>query len=149
MRNTSQLSTQSQTALGNWLNTFDWTHWATLTTKYQLTLKSGRRIATGFHRELSRAGDTKIFWAAEPFDLKEGYHLHALIKIPNILNFNNIIQTYQHVSGNKNLEKGDKWNRIQLENYNPKLGASHYISKYITKKLCDYDVLFSSNTIKY
>lgn len=182
LRTNSFSPSQQQQHYGTWLQSFDWSHWATLTTSYELTLKSARRIATGLYKELSRAGDTKIFWAAEPFDLKEGYHLHALIKIPDVLTYKNIIQTYQHVSGNKtmyqtpselkNCEKfyssnnesiksyhllnGEVvstqkrgWNRIQLENYDPSKGASHYIGKYITKQLSDYDILTNSNSRKY
>lgn len=164
---------------GNWLTNFHWSHWATLTTRYELTLPSARRIGEGLFKELSKAGDSSIFFAAEPFDCKEGYHLHALINVPPNLSFRNIIQLYQHVSGNKNFRnsrkgsyqcekifdsnnreinqfgivgnnvvssRGSTWNRIELENYNPKLGATHYIAKYITKDLSDYELL--TTTIK-
>lgn len=125
---------------GQWLSAYDdWTHWITLTTRYELTLKSARRIAVGFHKELMRAGPCRIFFAAEPFDVKEGFHLHVLGKIPNILNTKCIAQTYQGVSGNKDLKK-EKWNRISLEPYNGKLGAGYYIGKYISKQLSDYDI---------
>lgn len=173
--------TQQET-FGTWLKTFDWSHWATLTTNYELTLKSARRIAVGLHKEFSRAGDSKIFFAAEPYDLKEGYHLHCLIKIPDILNTRNIVETYQHVSGNRQLKRTPKankelekvfdsnnkqisqgldsggfqvfqgknmWNRIQLEKYNPKLGAGHYLAKYITKDLSDYDFFTSNSKHKF
>ena len=131
---------QSQKAYGEWLSSYeDWTYWATLTTRYELTLKSSRRIAVKFFKELDRAGNTRMFFASEPFDLKEGFHLHALIKVSDILSFKNIIDTYQVCSGNKHVEK-EKWNRVQLEKYNPKLGAGYYVGKYISKDLSDYDM---------
>lgn len=131
---------QSQKHYGDWLSSYqDWTYWATLTTRYELTLKSSRRIAVKFYKELERAGNSRMFFAAEPFDVKEGFHLHALIKVSDMLNFKNIIDAYQVTSGNKHLKK-EKWNRIQLEKYDPKLGAGHYIGKYISKELSDYDI---------
>lgn len=103
----------------------------------------------GFEKFLSKAGNTQIFFAVEPFDIKEGYHLHALMKLPTNLSYRNIVEVWQHVSGNKKKRKGKEWNAIKLEKYNPKLGAGHYLSKYITKELSDYDMIGSKIKHKY
>lgn len=145
---------------GEWLSEYKWTMWTTLTTRYTLTQNSARRIVERFYRELSRAGNTQIFFATEPHDIKEGYHLHALINSPDLLTYKNVIDTYQEITnGGKEKEEhtlptGEtiirtKWNRIQIEKYNPKLGATHYLSKYITKKMSDYDILTNQFSRKH
>lgn len=141
------LSPKFKNAYGQWLSEYEWSHWGTLTTRYELTLKSARRITDGFYKELARAGETRLFWCAEPFDCKEGFHMHCLIKVPEMLTFKNVIDTYQVMSGNKHIEKGAKWNRIELEKFNKGLGACGYVSKYITKELADYDMLTNIRTL--
>ena len=143
------LKVKAQQELGDWLSSFDWDFWATLTTRKELTLPSARRAVMGFNKFLERAGYTRIFFAIEQFDLKEGYHLHALLKLPDVLSYRNIIETWQHVTGNKKKHKGKKWNAINLQKYNPKLGASHYLAKYITKELSDYDFIGSKFKNKF
>lgn len=143
----SKLSQKEQVrnSYAEWLDTFDWSYWATLTTRYKLTMPSARRAMNGMFDQLSKAGKVSIFYVCEPFDLKEGYHIHALIGLNGNLKYQHIIQTWQHVSGNKRKAKeGDTqstWNRVDLQTYQPKLGARHYVGKYMTKNACDYDIL--------
>jgi len=126
---------------GEWLSAYqDWTHFVTLTTRYELTLRSARRLAERYFKELARAGDCRMFFACEPFDLKEGFHLHALMKVSDMLNTKNLAIAYQGVSNNKKLTKKN-WNRISLERYDKTRGAGYYVGKYITKQLSDYDML--------
>lgn len=129
-----------QTSYGKWLGQYDWTYWTTMTTRYELSLPSARRIAEGYYKHLSKAGGCRMFFAVEPFDCRNGYHLHALIKVPDVLPYNFMVNTYQFVCGNKDHSKAD-WHRIQLMKYNDKRGASYYLGKYITKTLSDYDFL--------
>lgn len=133
--------------MGDWLNTKEWSHWTTLTTPYELTIKGARRLAHKFHKKLSDNGSAEMFWACEPFDVKEGQHIHALVKAPPGMPFEAIIETYQSVAGSEG------WARIQLDEFNPKWkkesseeheeskGAAYYVGKYITKRLSDYDYL--------
>jgi hypothetical protein len=134
--------TQVQTNFGKWLSGENWTHWTTLTTKKEMTINSARRQAEGFHKILNLAGDAKIFFAAEPFDTKEGHHLHALLQLPEQLKYTDIHKAWQYVSGSKTRANN---NRIQIEEYNSQKGATFYIGKYITKYLCDYDLLLPLN----
>lgn len=134
----AKLKEKSHLAYGQWLKDYDWSFWATMTTKYELTLPSARRAAEGFYKQVGKAGDFRMFWCAEPFDVRDGYHLHALIHVSDLLPYKFLVDAYQVVTGNKELSK-DRWNRIQLRKYNPKLGAGYYVSKYITKNLADYD----------
>jgi len=53
---------------------------ATLTTQYTLTLPSARRAAQRFV-DVAKRKQHKIavFWFAEKYEAKDGYHLHALV----------------------------------------------------------------------
>lgn len=140
-------------AVGDWLHSMPWTHWATLTTPYELTMKGARRLAHRFHRRLNKDAPASMFWACEPFDAKDGFHLHALLNVPGVP-YESIIQTYQDTAG------GSGWKRIQLDEFNPSwkkkgkeeredaTGATYYVGKYITKKLSDYDLLLPKRSRK-
>lgn len=138
--------TKVQNSFGSWLQTHNWTHWATFTTPYTLTLPSARRLMQRFGemRVAPVPGATKVvkglFWAAEPFDCKEGYHTHALVELGPSIPFKAAINAYQVAAGNKKLSKA-KWCRVQLRDYDPQQAAAFYVSKYISKKLADYDLI--------
>jgi hypothetical protein len=138
--------TKVQNAFGTWLQSHSWTHWATFTTPYTLTLPSARRL-------MNRFGDMRVstdinarkvvkglFWAAEPFDCKEGYHTHALVDIDDSMPFKAVINAYQVATGNRKMGK-EKWARVQMSAYDPQQAAAFYVSKYISKKLADYDLI--------
>jgi hypothetical protein len=112
-----------------------------------LTLNGARRLADRFHKKINKEAPTEMFWACEPFDVKEGQHIHALLKVPPGMPYKAIIDTYQKVTG------AEGWSRIQLdefrsdwkkegaEKHEEGKGATFYVSKYITKRLSDYDLL--------
>lgn len=53
---------------------------ATLTTQYTLTLPSARRAVQRFSDVAKRDGKKIVLcWFAERYELKDGYHLHALV----------------------------------------------------------------------
>jgi hypothetical protein len=118
----------------NFLNTIDWTHWCTFTTRYDLSMKSARRMSEVIFNKFSKQdifnqGDQKMFWAAEPFDVKNGYHIHALIQTElspeDIYKWTN-----------------KRFGRTLILPYEKEKGAHSYCSKYILKKLSDYDLYF-------
>ena len=80
-----------------WINEEEWTFFTTLTTRYELTQKSTGRAAVRFHKSLKEISDDqcKMFFVSEKFELKDGYHLHALINLPEkfyeFIYFNKII----------------------------------------------------------
>lgn len=80
-----------------------------------------------------------MFWVAEPFDCKEGFHTHALLSIDNkSLSYKDIFLTWQKTTGEH--KTGIK-SRVQIEKIIPRLGACYYIGKYLLKNNCDYDLL--------
>jgi hypothetical protein len=135
-----------------------WTYFCTFTTGYELTQKSARRLMERYFQRICdyiRVGEKpcseiSMFWATEPFELKDGCHIHALLYLPkeytSELHFQNLIHIYQIASGNK-ISVMDKktgacrfesWNRVDFSKYKGKTGAS-YCSKYVTKRMGDYD----------
>jgi hypothetical protein len=126
---------------GKWLQPIPWSYWATPTTGYELTLPSARRAMHRLHNALDKHSPCTMVWVAEPFDTKTGYHTHALIQTD--LPFKAVVDTWQQVSGNTKFQRGEKWNRIQLEDYDQSKGAAYYIGKYMSKKLSDFDFLTS------
>ena len=136
----SNLREKIQNSYGEWLSQYEWSYFCTFTTRYQLTLPSARRLMYRFWdmNELKRVGSCQFFWCAEPFDTRVGYHTHGLIRVDSIISKNDLGLLYQVACGNKEQLRGE-WHRLQLMNYNQKLGASYYCGKYITKQLADYD----------
>ena len=116
------------------LDVVDFDYFATFTTRKPIGLNATRRIAENVCRFLGAdKGISSVFWAAEPFDVREGYHFHALIKTPI-----HQMEIYDYYF--------DRHGRCQIiVNRDPavKRAASYYLTKYITKKCSDYDFHFS------
>jgi hypothetical protein len=74
-------------------------------------------------------GNQTMFWACEPFDVKDGYHIHALIQTE---------LTPQEIYSWTNKRFG----RSLILPYEKEKGAHSYCSKYILKNLSDYDLYF-------
>ncbi len=141
----------------HYLESISWNYWFTGTTWRELTLPSARRLANRFFDGFKKKGSL-MFYASEPFDVKEGYHIHGLLKLPNRYGdldpenkmlFQDVINRWQLVTGNTPLSgKNGKfewsgWNRIDLQAFEPQKGAGGYCAKYILKKNADYDLLYS------
>jgi hypothetical protein len=130
---------------GNWLSNENWTHYATFTTGYELTLNSARRAMHRIHDNLDKMMPCTMFWAAEPFDVKTGYHTHALISTHEHLSYKALHEMWQKVCGNG--RKGNQ--RLDISKFDPQRNAGYYLSKYITKRLSDYDYLTPGASANY
>jgi len=120
-------------ALGNFLQIVDFTHFCTFTTAKPISLGSTRRIAQNVARFVDAGNSSTMFWAAEAFDVREGFHFHALLQSP--INAMEIFSWYY-----------PRYGRCQIiDNTLPerRQAASYYCAKYITKRLSDYDIYFS------
>lgn len=160
------------------LETVDWGYFGTFTTAGMLSLPAARRAMTRYHKMVNRVMPCGMFWAAETFEMKRGYHVHALLN-PDFRYFEPIkTEGYQlslgrggegvkpkeppapfaaqkfvflcnawqwvthHVKTPDGMSKS--WNRVDMQLYDPKLGAAGYVTKYVTKKQADYDLLTPS-----
>ena len=70
-----------------------------------------------------------IWWATEEGGRFGRHHVHALMRLtPNQLRYKNP------------WSQAFRWfGRSEVEEYDPEKGASHYVSKYVTKELADFD----------
>jgi len=147
----------------NWLQAYDWTYFCTFTTQYCLTLKSARRMMHRYTDILKRETgcDVRLFWVCEKFELKDGFHLHALMKIDQPPHregyifsdddkerFRVMIECYQIAAGSKKdrvTGKFDRFHRVEFKRFNPKQAGGRYCTKYVLKEQgkrieADYDL---------
>jgi hypothetical protein len=146
-------------ALSTWMGDMDWTFFATLTTRYPMTLKSARRLAERTHTSwsLMTGGDCRMLWVAERNELRDGHHLHALVAVPDAFRaphlHHALCEAYQAMAGTGTVERIDKatgkakytqWSRIDLQRYDKRRNASGYLTKYMTKanELLDWDLRY-------
>jgi hypothetical protein len=136
----------------------DWTFFATFTTPHPLSLYSARTLANRVHGKWGRLSDGQcsILWVAERNELRDGHHLHALVKLPE-----HFRQPHLHAAlceaysvaavGGKALSNDggkvtyERRARIDLQRYDKRRNASGYLTKYMTKSrdLLDWDILLS------
>jgi len=122
------------------LERFDFTYYGTFTTGYSMSLDAARDVMERYFNEISKAGQTMLFWVAENYELKDGYHTHGLLQTPEEMSYQKLIDTWQWASGGK---KADKWNRLDLQRYDKKKGGRFYLSKHMRYGRTDYDLWFS------
>ena len=147
----SSIDLLKDSAAGHWasfLEDRDWHIFTTLTTTRELTLPGARRAMSKLHLLLKQNGyPAEIFWVAEPFDTKEGQHIHALAK------FSGIEKSDDNKSYVANLKESwqqivsDNRARVQFERYRNfnsatnEGGANWYVGKYLQKNKSDSDYL--------
>ena len=132
----------AKSELSEWLGKFTWSFWSTFTTRRELTPNSARRAMALLGDILKEQGyDYRIFWAAEPYDTKEGQHLHALVHFEGIEQLTDNSTYFEALRKAWHTAIGDIHARQYHAKYNSELGAKYYVAKYISKKLCDYDML--------
>lgn len=145
----------TQQAYADWLQKFKFTHFVTLTTPYTLTTNSARRLVQRWFDKLQKHGyQPTIFWVAEKFECKDGYHIHLLLKVNKKVlphhEFVFLCELYQICAGTSKYKNVDgkytrQWSRIDIKAFNPKMDAGGYVTKYVTKenanKFAEYDIL--------
>jgi hypothetical protein len=136
----------------DYLSTLDWTYFITGSTRYELTLKSVRRLMDRWFNAY-RIDGSRLFWVAEKFEVKDGFHAHGLLYVPGdpegTFLFTKLIDHWQWATGNKAIScegrviNWDKagWNALNLKVYDKKRGAGGYCAKYVFKNNSDYDLL--------
>lgn len=138
----------NQENYANWLESMEWDFYCTFTTDYELTLKSARRLMGRLHKKLNdNFSRSNFFWVAEPFDLKEGFHTHGLLKFHD-RSYRNTTVTDGRSLDFELLRKS--WIKVNpksrgcfasLERFQPARGATSYVGKYLNKHRSDYDFL--------
>ena len=145
-------------AYAEWLDTLPWTFWCTMTTPYELSLPAARRIVEKTHGAWSElaGGRCTLFYAAERNQLRDGHHMHALVRLPPEFHerqlYTKLCGKYSTITGAAKYRyckvTGDeRWKssnaRIDLERYDPKRAASGYLTKYLLKdRGSEYDIYY-------
>ncbi len=131
-----------QKSFSDFLSDHKFKTFGTFTTKRPLSLPGARRLATNFARKIGAGETTSMFWTAEPFDAREGFHFHALI---------NTFGTWS------NTEMWDYWTNekgfgrsqfVPVRKTREKNLVEDYCSKYISKKMADYDFYLNNMTCR-
>lgn len=118
-----------QEEFGKWLERFSWDWWCTLTFRFEVPHPLNAKKY--FLKWINCLGkDICYFMAVESFKSGFGTHIHSLL--------GNVDSKYSYV------EAGQKWweryGYIKIEKYCQGLGANYYLTKYIVKELCDWDI---------
>jgi len=133
---------ENQKEFSVWLNSFDFDTFGTFTTARTLTLPGCRRMAGRFYREFPQI---EMFWAAEPFSIRTGYHFHALIKTgENGFLFHDRFKDYSRVNMFEYWTNFKQFGRSDFQPIKKEFGenwTAEYITKYISKGLSDYDII--------
>ena len=125
---------------GDWLNTMEWDCYCTFTTRYSMSMEAARKSIERLNDFLTKQYGSKptIFWVAEPFDIKYGYHLHALIKMQGKPTSNlayYIKKAWQIVSKGR---YGKEYNFTVIKPYVATLGGNYYVAKYLHRYNAEY-----------
>ena len=117
------------------MNQFDWQIWFTGTFKpefpYRDTIKTKRAfgrfigdLRNNFHKE-----HIEYFMAVERFKHGDFTHVHALLNGLEGVNYPQIGETWRFRFGIE-----------QVEGYRKDKGAAFYLTKYVCKSICDWDL---------
>jgi len=117
---------------------FNWRFYCTGTTAYTLTTNSAIKLMNRFHHNLKTLyeSEIKIFYVSEPFDLKDGCHVHFMIDCASSITIKDIYSCWNNAA-NKSLGR----HRIVAEPYIYGLGGSNYYTKYLNRRNVHHDFL--------
>jgi len=144
-------------SLSNYLQNQDWKRFCTFTTTYELTLNSARRLNERFYDRVKHQVfdnlPVRLFWVAEKFESKDGYHTHGLLDYPqsyeDALDLLPVLKlSYEIVAQEKptkfDILYGDEHKykpRASFLRYDAKKAGALYCTKYLLKSCADYDFL--------
>ncbi len=121
--------------MAGWVDQFDWQFWFTGTflpdKSYRDTIKTKR----AYERFVSKIGkdynlhNIEYFLAVERFKHGDFTHCHSLINGLDGLTYRQIGEAWRSLYG-----------REKVEGYVKDKGANFYLTKYVTKELCDWDL---------
>lgn len=130
----------------DWLSTFHWDHFATLTFAEPRSEHSARRAFNSYVRSLTRltVGGSVGYFCGYEHGTFGRLHLHALLRT-------HTPQPDLGPAGMPHPQRSlpsrlvwstwfDRFGRATVAPYDKKRGAAGYVSKYVTKRLAFYDI---------
>jgi hypothetical protein len=129
-----------------WLSQTKWDYFVTLTSHEPMKIARARRLTERLLDDFSKKYPmVSFFWVAEPFDITYGYHLHAIMSLPNLSPQQLIlVKSVIHKTWNRltNYHGSRNYNRVDIRPYDPTRKGVEYITKRITFNNADYDFYF-------
>jgi hypothetical protein len=125
-----------------WINQYTWNWWATLTFRFAVrnTITAKKYFHTWISRDvMPNVSNVAYFMVVEMFSDGEAYHIHSVLKVE--LHQKNLFYKNPYI-----YPFWCKWKnrygaaRIEVFDQRKGLDASYYISKYIVKEICDWDI---------
>ena len=128
---------------GNFIGQTNWTFYCTLSTHYRLNIKNAQRYIERTHEQLKLNFklSNQMFWVAEPFDTKFGFHVHCLVKFECEDPFKHkkdLIKAWEIVTKGK---YGKMYNWTHIVPYKPNFGGNFYVVKAIHRNDVEYGFL--------
>lgn len=129
---------QLQDAWGDWLSTFPWQAWCTLTFKeewpdgtvFTPTQASATRAFGRFTRWLRKDSPGLGWFCAHEVGSLGRLHLHALLGGMEPYTSRRALWKWWH----------DRYGRAQILPYDRERGAAYYLTKYVAKELAHYEI---------
>jgi hypothetical protein len=123
-------------SMSEWLQLFNWQVWATLTFRSEIETKDTFTALRRFERFINKLQEKfkvnlKYVAFVERFHNSDMCHLHVLIK-----GFNIYDELYKDVWK----VWFDRYGRSKFEIYDVSKGAEYYVTKYVTKDICDWRI---------
>ncbi|MCC7134735.1 MAG: hypothetical protein IT352_18900 [Gemmatimonadales bacterium] len=121
--------TRLRTAWAELLEGIPWDHYVTLTFRQSSGPNFAWRAFRRWIRRLERVAGLPVIWFVgfEDGDLLGRLHLHSLVGNTDALSDETLTESW--TAGFSRIER-----------FQPGLGAAHYVTKYVTKDLLDYDL---------
>ncbi|PKN53390.1 MAG: hypothetical protein CVU55_01850 [Deltaproteobacteria bacterium HGW-Deltaproteobacteria-13] len=120
--------------MSEWVKSYEWEIWFTGTFKPKSRIRDTINAKLAFNRwieNLSKGYDKhniQYFLAVERFKSGFDTHCHALVSGVGDLKYCQLGEAWRALYG-----------REQVEGYQKDKGADYYLTKYVTKELCDWD----------
>lgn len=137
LNRTYELGTPQQptaaTAWGEWLGTFPWDAWGTLTfAAGEFTHDAASRAWARFSREFQNQHPLGCWFVGHEVGARGRLHLHCLLGAmlqPTPASRTQLWEWWFK-----------RYGRAQIAGYDPERGAAHYCAKYVSKELAHYDL---------
>ena len=128
------------TQLGDWLDSFGrWDYWMTVTSREPWSVPAWRRnFARYWNAQKDTSAPDRIFWGTEEGKKLGRTHVHALVwwnpERDDLLHRG---APASHVLWDSLFRK---FGRTHVDRFEQGKGAAHYVGKYVSKQLADYDM---------
>jgi hypothetical protein len=120
-----------QSSLASWLDARPWDYWYTVTYRDSLSRDAVARTQRKLQRDWNPA---QHFWACEDGSVTGRHHAHGLLRWDES---DHLIQPQATELWSYCFEK---WGRSHVDVYEPTVGATGYVAKYVSKEITEWGI---------